>query len=66
MEKTFKVEGMMCPHCEAHVVAALKAIDGVSDAKASHKENKVVVISEGVSDSDIIAAIEKAGYKAEK
>ena len=29
MEKTLKIEGMMCPHCEANVKATLEAIEGV-------------------------------------
>ena len=36
MEKTLKVEGMMCGHCEATVKKALEAIDGVSAAEADH------------------------------
>ena len=64
MEKTFKVEGMMCPHCEAHVVKALTAIDGVAEAVASHKACEVkVTLTSDVSSADIVAAIEGAGYK---
>ena len=36
MEKTLKVEGMMCMHCEATVKKALEAIDGVAEATADH------------------------------
>ena len=35
MVKTLTIEGMMCPRCEAHVVKALLAIDGVEEATAS-------------------------------
>ena len=34
MTKTLYIEGMMCPHCEAHVKKALEALDGVSEADA--------------------------------
>ena len=29
MEKTMKIEGMMCQHCEATVKKALEGLDGV-------------------------------------
>jgi Cu2+-exporting ATPase len=63
MEKIFRVEGMMCPHCEAHVKKAVEAIKGVAEVTASHKESKVTVklLSE-VSDKDIVKAITDAGY----
>lgn len=37
MEKTLKIEGMMCGHCEMHIKKALEAIDGVTEASVSHK-----------------------------
>ena len=64
MEKVFKVEGMMCPHCEAHVKRALEAIDGICSATASHTECKVTVnLTKVVDDSTIVSTIEGAGYK---
>ena len=32
MDKTMKIEGMMCPHCEATVKKALERVDGVLSA----------------------------------
>ena len=43
MEKTFKVEGMMCGGCENRVKNALKTIDGVEDVFASHTDKIVKV-----------------------
>ncbi|MBR6940106.1 MAG: cation transporter, partial [Clostridia bacterium] len=64
MNKTLKIEGMMCPHCEAHVKEALEKIDGVMQAAASHVEGKVTVtLSKDVDDGVLAAAIESAGYK---
>ena len=64
MEKVFKVEGMMCHHCEMHVEKAVCAIDGVTACKADHTAGKVTVqLDKPVSDEAIIAAIEGAGYK---
>ncbi len=64
MEKTFKVEGMMCPHCEAHVKKAVESIKNVTEAIASHKEGTVTVkMSKEVANKYIISAITDAGYK---
>lgn len=60
----FKVEGMMCPHCEAHVKEALEKIDGVTKATASHEKKQVEVeFSKDVSTIEIEKAIVNAGYK---
>lgn len=65
MEKVIKVEGMMCPRCEAHVVKALTAIDGVEAARASHEENIAkVTLSKDVADEVLINAIIEEGYEA--
>lgn len=64
MEKTVKVEGMMCPHCEAHVKEALEKIDEVVSAIPSHENNTVIItLSSEIDDGKIKEAIEKAGYK---
>ena len=66
MTKTLKVEGMMCGHCEAHVKKALEAIPGVASATADHEKGQAVVVLNGeVADSDLIHAVEEAGYHAE-
>lgn len=63
MTKIIKIEGMMCPHCEAHVKSALEAIDGVESATPSHTEKRaVVVLTSPVSDETLKAAVEDAGY----
>ena len=43
MEKTMKIEGMMCGHCEAAVKKALEAVDGVASAEVSHTSGTAVV-----------------------
>lgn len=63
MNKTMKIEGMMCPRCEAHVVKALKAIDGVEAAEANHNEGTAVVtLSKDVDNSILKAAVEAEEY----
>ncbi|MBQ2310424.1 MAG: heavy metal translocating P-type ATPase [Erysipelotrichales bacterium] len=63
MTKTIKIEGMMCPHCEATVVKALKKIDGVADAKASHTAGEAVVTLEKDVDNELLKqAVEDRDY----
>ena len=63
MEKILKIEGMMCPRCEAHVVKALKAIDGVREAVADHTADKATVtLTAPVEDAVLKAAVEEEGY----
>ena len=64
MEKTLKVKGMMCPHCEARVKKVVEAIPGVESAVASHTEGTVVItMSEEVAMDVIKKAIEDQDYK---
>ncbi|MBE6712390.1 MAG: heavy metal translocating P-type ATPase [Ruminococcaceae bacterium] len=64
MKKTMKVEGMMCPHCEAHVKKALEALSGVEEAIPSHVKGEVVLkLSADVSDALLKETVEKEGYK---
>lgn len=63
MEKTLKIEGMMCPHCEATVQKTLEAIDGVESVVASHTaKNAVVTLSKDVADDILKQAVEAKGY----
>lgn len=65
--KTIKVEGMMCPHCEAAVKKALEAIDGVKEATASHEKCEAVAELEKDVDLSVLEkAITDAGYKVIK
>jgi Cu2+-exporting ATPase len=64
MQKTVKINGMMCPRCEAHVKKALEAIPGVEEALPSHENNEAVLtLSAEVPDDAIRAAVEGAGYE---
>ena len=63
MEKTLKIEGMMCGHCEAHVRQALEALPGVDSAAVSHESGTAVVtLSADVSDEMLKKAVADAGY----
>ncbi|MGN0523473.1 MAG: heavy metal translocating P-type ATPase, partial [Eubacterium sp.] len=64
MTKTLKVEGMMCPHCEATVTKAVEALPQVDRAVASHEAGTVeITLNAEIDEATLKAAIENAGYK---
>ena len=64
MEKTIRIEGMMCAHCEARVKKCLEELDGVETAAVSHeKGTAVVTLSKDVSEETLKSAVEAQGYK---
>ena len=66
IEKTYKVFGMMCGHCEAHVKEALESIPEISEAAASCLyDNVVIKMTAEVPEEKIREAVEKAGYRLE-
>ena len=65
MTVNLKVEGMMCPHCEARVKGVLEAIPGVSEADVSYKEDRATVSGENLDKDTLVRAVIDAGYKAE-
>lgn len=63
MEKTMKIEGMMCGHCEAAVKKALESLDGVAEAVVSHEKGTAVVkLSGDVSNEVLKKAVEDKDY----
>ena len=63
MEKTMKIEGMMCGHCEARVKKALEALPEVTEAAVSHESGTAVVtLSAAVSDDALKQAVEAQDY----
>ena len=63
MEKTMKIEGMMCGHCEASVKKALEALAEVEAAEVSHeKGTAVVTLRSEVSDEVLKKAVEEKDY----
>lgn len=64
MKKTLKIEGMMCPHCEARVKKILEETAGVTEAIVSHKDGTAIVsLSAPVEDSALVKLITDNGYK---
>ena len=63
MTKTMKIEGMMCPHCEARVKKTLEAIPEVEAAEVSHEnDSAVVTLNAPLADEALKSAIEEQGY----
>ncbi len=64
MEKVLKIEGMMCPHCEARVKQLLEETDGVISAEVSHTEGTAkLMLSKAIDDDVFTKIITDAGYK---
>lgn len=64
MEKTMKIEGMMCGHCEARVKKCLEALEGVRAAAVSHETGTAVVtLSDSVTDEVLKKTVEDQDYK---
>ena len=63
MVKTLKIEGMMCPHCEATVKKALEKIEGVTNAEVSHERGTAIVtLARDVADDVLKNAVEEKDY----
>jgi len=61
--KTLSVTGMSCTGCEQNVENALRTVEGVTRVEADHEGDTVeVVVDDDVSDGEVEAAIEDAGY----
>jgi Cu2+-exporting ATPase len=64
MEKTMKIEGMMCQHCQARVKKALEALPEVAEAIVSHEAGTAIVkLSAPLSDEALKNAVEAQDYK---
>ena len=63
MEKTLKIEGMMCGHCEATVKKALEELPQVTLAEVSHESGTAkVTLNADISDDALKAVVEAKGY----
>ena len=63
MEKTLKIEGMMCGHCEARVKKALEALPEVEQAAVSHEAGTAVVtLKTEVSNDTLKKTVEDQDY----
>ena len=64
MKDTLKIEGMMCPHCEARVKNALEALPEVDSALVSHKSGTAeVTLNAEIAHEALAAAVTAQGYE---
>ena len=64
MEKTLKVEGLMCMHCDARVKKVLEALPEVEEAAANHETGIVhVTLNAPVADEVLKKTVEDQDYK---
>jgi Cu2+-exporting ATPase len=63
MKKTIRIEGMMCPHCEATVKKALEKLPQVDSAEVSHTEGTAVVsLNAEIEDAVLKETVEAKDY----
>ena len=64
LRETFTVPEVSCAHCKSTIEGALQPLDGVTEANVRIDEKQVdVVWDEPASRSEVVAAIEGAGYE---
>jgi copper chaperone len=62
-ELTLTIEGMSCQHCVMRVKKAIDALPGVAKSDVTIGRAVVSVDDSKVKKEEIIASVEKAGYK---
>ena len=63
MEKTMKIKGMMCKHCEARVKNCLEALPEVAEAVVSHKKGTAkLTLSAEIANETLKKTVEDQGY----
>ena len=63
MNKTVKIEGMMCKHCVAHVTKALEAVEGVTPEVSLEDKAAYLTLDREVPDEVLTKAVTDAGYE---
>jgi len=64
MEKTLRIDGMMCAHCVMHVQKALSALPDISEVNVSLEGKSAhVKLEQHVADDILKKAVAEAGYK---
>lgn len=61
--RTFKVTGMMCPHCQASVQRGLESLEGI-DSVVVNLGKSTASIAGTASSDDVVARIRSLGYEA--
>jgi copper chaperone CopZ len=61
-ETTYTVTGMTCGHCAAAVTEEVSAVPGVAVVEVAVEAGRMVVRGAGVSEEQVRAAVDEAGY----
>ncbi len=61
-EKSYRVSGMTCGHCEMSVREEVEELAGVESASADHVTGRLTVQGDDVSDDAVRGAVAAAGY----
>ncbi len=61
-QKTLKVEGMTCSHCEASVTRNLMKLEGIDEVVADKNTSEVKVSGKNIDIKKVEAVIEEIGY----
>ena len=63
-QRTLRVEGMNCDHCEESVEVEVERVHGVTSATANHETEMLEIEThEDVADGDVADAVREAGYE---
>jgi copper chaperone len=66
-QNQYRVSGMTCGHCEMSVREEVGELPGVTGIEVSAQTGTLVVTGEGeIDDAKVLAAVEEAGYTAER
>jgi copper chaperone CopZ len=62
MTREYRITGMTCDHCVRAVREEVSALDGVEAVVVELASGRLEVRGDGVTDRDVRAAVEEAGY----
>jgi copper chaperone len=63
---TYRVDGMTCDHCRAAVSTEVARVAGVTGVEVDLASKLVRISGDRVDDAAVVAAIDEAGYDAER
>jgi copper chaperone len=63
---TYRVAGMTCEHCRAAVNEEVAKVAGVTRVDVDLESELVEISGEGTDHDAVVAAIDEAGYDAER
>lgn len=67
MTKSFQIEGMHCTSCAMTIDWEIEDVEGVRESRTSYADGRTTVIFDPAvaSESEIAAAITRAGFRAQ-